>query len=127
MRNLEILIRLTSSPSNCIEELFLFPLKESQQCVRRDKCLQKAASFASIGVKTQAACTTHLKCVTVRINATSNPLGLQHVPVGLMYDNCRRRRASCHKAPSEMKLEFKQFSCVSQSSDMVCQVSEWFV
>lgn len=36
----------------------------------------KAALYASIGVKAQAACSIYLKCMTVRIIAMSNPLGL---------------------------------------------------
>lgn len=56
---------------------------------RKHHWFQKAASYASIGVKAQAACTIHLKCMTVRIIAMSNPLGLRRVPVRLMHDNCQ--------------------------------------
>lgn len=56
---------------------------------RKTLFLSDAASFATIGVKARTACTIYLKCMTVRIIAMSNPLGLQRVPVRLMHDNCQ--------------------------------------
>lgn len=49
-----------------------------------------------VKVKAQAACTLYLICMTVRIIAVSNPLGLQCVPV---HDNSQGDRQD-----SEMKL-----------------------
>lgn len=61
---------------------------------RKTLFLSYPASFATIGVKAQAACTIYLKCMTVRIIAMSNPLELQRVPVFLFFffgcnDDCQ--------------------------------------
>lgn len=78
--------------------------------------LSDVASFATMDVKAQAACTIYLKCMTVRIIAMSNPLGLQYVPVRLMHDKCQGDKRSCHNAESEMKLgnEFKYLFAFSK-------------
>lgn len=60
-----------------------------QRAGRKTLFLSYPASFATIGVKAHAACTLYLTCMTVRIIAVSNPLGLQCVPVFLRRDNCQ--------------------------------------
>lgn len=108
----------------------LFPVRLLQRWWnlqdRKTLFLSDAASFLSMGVKAQAACTIYLEvCMTVRIIAMSNPLGLQCVPVRLMHDNCQGDRRAVTMLRGRWSLETNLNTCLLFPSSDIALKKVW--